>query len=227
MDSIPMLLLPFDLPLRLYEVPAFRGAILEQVPPIEMMHNHIPPKKQAAKYAVVQYKSYRGKAAILMIGRGIDAAGRLLTRNRWEINLRERVHPTTSFSSYPPQLFEATVGPTASAIRYRIHSWLPFNQKQYAHYLENRRLLDRVQLLEQRLIQHILAFASGMEIVPPNAISLAILDTPFLQKKELTVKRQRFLAFNIDFETNFQLPPYVGLGAKTAFGYGMVTSTKR
>ncbi len=227
MKNIPLLLLSFDLPLQLYEVPAFRGAMLAQCNPVEAMHNHQPPEKAADKYAVVQYKSIRRKAAVLMLDRGIAAAPRLMSRMRWQISLRGREQATTAFATESQKNYKALIGTTEKLQNYRIRNWLPLNQKQFAHYQESSRMKNRIGLLEERLASHLHAFATGMECQLEYPVEAHILDSNFFRQKEVAIKQKRFLSFNLDFETNFNLPPYVGLGAKTAFGYGMVEKLKR
>lgn len=220
--QIQILLLSFDLPLKLYEVPAFRGAMLAQCNPVEAMHNHQPPEKEADKYAVVQYKSIRRKAAVLMLDRGMAAAPSLMSRSEWEIRLRRGRDTLIPFSIEGQDAYKAEIGATESLHTYRLRHWLPLNQKQYLHYVQTPRLKGRIALLEDRLVSHLHAFATGMECPLELPLEAHILDSSFFRQKENTVKQQRFLSFNLDFEANFSLPDYVGLGAKTAFGYGMV-----
>lgn len=226
MKSIPLLLLPFDLSLQLHEVPAFRGAMLAQTNPVESMHNHEPPEREEDMYPVVQYKSLDGKAAILMLERGIDASSRLLMRTRWSIQLRGRNEPTTNFATLSPRTFSWDIGLTERLYAYRLRNWLPLNQKQFDKYRDIRRLKESICLLEERLAYHLKAFASGMEYPEEQIPETHILDSSFFRQHEITVKQKKFIAFNLDFETNFMLPPLVGLGAKTAFGFGVVEKLK-
>lgn len=226
MKNIPLLLLPFDLSLQLHEVPAFRGAMLAQTNPVERMHNHEPPEREEDLYPVVQYKSIDGKAAILMLERGIDASSRLLMRTRWSIQLRGRNETTTNFATLSPRAFNWDIGPAERFYTYRLRNWLPFNQKQFDKYRDIRRLKEIICLLEERLAYHLKAFACGMGCPEEQTLEAHILDSSFFRQGEIKVKQKKFIAFNLDFETNFVLPPLVGLGAKTAFGFGVVETLK-
>ena len=196
--------------------------MLAQTNPVESMHNHQPPEKEADKYAVVQYKSIRRKAAVLMLDRGVAAASRLMSRTEWEIRLHRGKEALIPFTMQGQKAYEVEIGVTEALHTYRLRHWLPLNQKQFLHYRQTPRLKGRIVLLEERLLSHLHAFATGMECPLEMPLEVHILDSSFFRQQENKVKKQRFLSFNLDFEANFSLPDYVGLGAKTAFGYGVV-----
>jgi hypothetical protein len=63
MKTIRLLRVEFDAPLKPYEVPAFRGAVVAKVGrEHDLFHNHLDDTRYAYRYPLVQYKSLYERA---------------------------------------------------------------------------------------------------------------------------------------------------------------------
>lgn len=212
------LLITFDLPLRLDEVPWFRGSVLKTVEAGDeqvMMHNHQGDNYRYS-YPLVQYKSIDGRAAILCIGQGIELSGRILNVTNRHVVIGRR-SATIVVRDVIPQFTDIAIG---GIHNYRIQNWLPFNDRNYQEFQRAPDDSHRIELLENLLVGNILSMSKGLGIYFDQQVICQILTVDDCQY--IKCKSVDMLSFDLHFSSNITLPDLIGLGKHTSFGYGQL-----
>ena len=128
---------------------------------------------------------------------------------------------TLSLEEYHLNLHQANVQLWKDTVlTYRIRDWIALSQDAYKEYEQLVGLADRIQFLEKRLCNNILAFAKGIGWQVPERIICRILDLEGPYSKPLY--ETKLLTFNATFQTNVSLPNLIGLGKSVSRGYGVV-----
>lgn len=218
-NYIPIFWVKFKNEISPYEIPFFRGAVLNAVGKEGgvLFHNHKEGDSFRYSYPFIQYKRVHKKAFIFCVSEGVDAIGHFLALRNFSIMLGER----------PVQLEIETVSPKSnlvqtwkSTFRYRLRNWLPLNSENYVKYKNLDECSARIAFLENILIGNLLSFAKGLDIMIEDEIvcKLLYVDEPHIVK----VKDVKMMAFNAEFKTNLSLPDYMGIGKHVSIGYGTV-----
>lgn len=212
------LVIQFSAELKPYEVPAFRGAVINAIGDKAdiLFHNH---KEEGLRYAypLIQYKRIGGKASIVCINAGTEAIGQFFSNMKLELNIGDHITPIQVCSIRPHQTL---VQVWDNAFCYHLRNWLPLNEENYRQYTEQTSLTERVSLLERILIGNILSFAKGVGVDIARQIRCSIMDIE--GTRLIKVKGNRLMSFDVMFKTNVSLPDFIGLGKHTSFGHGIV-----
>ena len=98
--KIPYLIVRFENELAPYEVPAFRGAILAQVPKkLVLFHNHTDDGFRY-HYPLIQYKRIKGRAAIVCVGEGTNEIEHFFLNEQLDMENQFLNHCTLYFFSF-------------------------------------------------------------------------------------------------------------------------------
>lgn len=220
--KIRVLSVLFDTELRAFEIPSFRGAMVEKVGKEEVLfHNHLPGGF-LYRYPLIQYKTIGGKPAIICIEEGVDHIHKYFEKKDWSIRIGDRILDmkiaSLSLNSYSVNIQEVT-------LRYSLTNWLALNQENSKKYKQIESLTQRVAFLENLLKANILSFAKGIEWHVENTIEVTIntINAP----KVITFKSQKLLSFNAKFSSNVHLPNYIGLGKGSSVGFGILMSENK
>lgn len=214
------LLITFNLPLTLSEVPLFRGAVLNAITEGKdvLMHNHLDEGLRYS-YPLIQYKSIGGKAAILCIDKGVDESGSMMQVCNKQVNIgRDRLHESVHVEHLFPNQTEIQVG---EAHKYSIHNWLPLNEKNFEVFNSTESTEGKLSLMEHTLVGNILSMAKGLGIFFDEKIQCKICMV--LQCPAAKYKQIGLAVFDVEFLCNVNLPDYIGLGKHASVGYGIVT----
>ena len=221
MPLIPIMRVDFDADISPAEVPAFRGAVIEKVGvEQEAFHNHNNEEEGNGyhyRYPLIQYKALEGRPAILFIGDAVQEARHLFRQPDWELSFTRRRIRARLVGS---QTREYEVGPAPAPRPYRLRRWLALNQDNHRRFEETRSLAERARLLERVLAGHILGFASGVGVRFEERFELAIVEIE--QQLIRSFEGVRSLTFDVRFEANLLLPPYIGLGKGVTQGFGVL-----
>lgn len=222
MKKLRTLLVKFEQELHPWEVPAFRGAIIEKVGREHILFNHhLDEKQYYFHYPLVQYKSIGKKPAILCLGEGVDEIHKLFNKSNWEINLKgEKLDLVID----KLDLGNITLSVWEKNYSYQIANWFALSEANYARYKTLSTDIDRLDMLESILTGNLLSFAKGVNWHIEKEIKVRIREIKRI--KNLKYKNAHLLAFHLDFSSNVFLPNYIGLGKGASHGYGMIVSRK-
>ncbi len=229
MCQIRMLQISFKTSIRSFELPFFRGAIIDKVGlEHELFHNHknnadaAAPKNKSFRYdyPLIQYKvkpnGTRLEPMLLLLGDGVDEAIKLFEKSDLNIRLRERTIPL-KVSTFDVNLFDLQTG---EFFPYNIFKWQALNSEKYALYNTLDSLAEQIRFLEEQLVKNIMAFAIGIGWKPDKRIEVKILN--IMQQKMVQYKNVRVLCFDLSLKANVRLPEFIGLGKGVTRGFGVL-----
>lgn len=212
------LIVKYDIPLSLKDIPQFRGAILTILPDSDNVyfHNHNDEKLRYS-YPLIQYKCIDGLASIVFVGEGTKFVGSLFSecKNLVQIGKKDVKLDVLSIN-YGKQ----EISKVSSAVTYVLKAWLPLNKNNFNEYHTLKRLSDKCSFLEKILIGNVLSLAKGIDINIDFNLEVEITD---LQQYNIKYKDIELIAFDIEFLCNAELPEQIGLGKSVSKGYGMLT----
>lgn len=194
----------------------YMGNMFSEYP---MLHHHIKDGKCIYRYPRIQYKVYDGNPSILGIEEGAkilrkisgDFNDLLLGQNQYKINQKALFEQESEF------------GVTEGAIHYKfITPWLGLNSENYTKYRQIRNFKDKKYLLNSILIGNVLSMCKGLGIIVEGYLhSRSKIHEEFVEYKGITV-----IGFVGEFEINFKIPDFFGLGKGVSQGFGVIKSTK-
>lgn len=222
MPQVRVIKIVFDTELKNFEIPAFRGAVIELVGREHVaFHNHLDKGQYHYQYPVIQYKSQGKKASIVCIEDGVEQIHHFFSNNEGVIRLGNNER-SLHVDSVKINKFQVQVWDQQFA--YSMKSWLPLNEKNYAAFQKIEGLQDRVAFLERMLTGNILSFAKGINWTVDKPIDVKIRDIS--RQYWASHKGVKIQTFDLNFKTNVFLPYDIGLGKGVSMGFGTVTKTQ-
>jgi hypothetical protein len=217
--KLRILNITFDTEIEAYEIPAFRGAIIDKVGQEDtlLFHNHLDDAEYLYQYPRIQYKRIAGKPAIVCIEQGVDEIHRFFEQAEWNLRIGEKEH---SMKISKLKLDQITLNVWDKNFSYHISNWLALNQENYAKYREIESISEQILFLENILKGNILSFAKGLGWTIEKPVDLKIISNP--TQKIISSKQKKRIAFSFDFKCNVFLPNYIGLGKSVSLGFGVV-----
>ena len=219
--KIRLLTITFDTEMQPYEVPAFRGAIINKVGPKHVLfHNHEEDGFRY-QYPTIQYKTLHRQPAIVCIDAGVDEIHHYFQQPDWSVWIGER-----KVEMKVNQLFlnTFTLQVWNTHFDYQLRNWLALSQENYVKYKQITSEIERIEMLQRILTGNILSFAKGVGWTIDKPIELTITSSP--EVKPVPHKSKRMVAFNLSFSSNVSLPNHIGLGKRVSIGFGMVKAVK-
>ena len=199
------------------DVTKFRGFIADKFSNSTLLHQH-EKKGFVYLYPRVQYKVLDGKLAIIGINEGVETLKKIHPKIDYLELGRER------YKIIEKKIDEEDVGFGVDSITKHYHfltSWLALNERNYERYKDSNQR-EQIQLLEKILIGNILSMAKGLEYVVTKEIKVKNLK---LEMQDIKIKDIKMIGFIGDFEVNFNLPDYIGLGKMVSKGFGTIKRT--
>lgn len=222
MKKIRYLKVQFDTTLLPYEIPAFRGAIIEKAGRENLaFHNHLNDEKVLYGYPVIQYKVINQQPSIICIDYGVDEIHHFFQNKSWKILIGEK-EIELKIASLKMHQFNLQVW--NHQFDYRLDQWLPLNQENHSKFIAIESEEEKKEFLSKILIGNILSFAKGIKWEIDKPITLEI--TSINSQKLLKFKANRLLGFSIKFKTNTFIPDHLGLGKGVSHGFGIVKQLK-
>ena len=200
------------------ELPFFRGAMIEtaSMHDASLFHNHTEDGLRYS-YPLIQYKILQGRATLVGIGQG---ANELLWLRPY---LNRELH--IGFKNIPFEVMsienaEAQISVLNHNMHYRLHGWLPLNQKndKLFHSTKDERL--RFKLLEGILSNNIIALFQDLNLSPSQNVYCHIVKRGLIEK--IWFKDIQMRAIDIEFVTNALLPINIGIGKGSSLGHGII-----
>jgi len=201
-----------------FEIPAFRGAIIEKAGKDTILfHNHLDEGKFRYRYPLIQYKVINRKPAIICIEEGVDEIHKFFENKSWSIEISgrqlEMKVERLNLNSFVMQVWD-------KMFSYGISNWIALNQENYQKFNSLAKLSDRINFLENTLKANIISMAKGIDWTVDKNIELKIMN--LIDSRPVTLKGKKLLGINLTFNTNVFLPNYIGLGKSVSVGYGTV-----
>ena len=222
MYKIPTIVIQFNNEIEPQAIPFFRGAVIASLEKKDILfHNHDEDKLRYS-YPLVQYKRIHKKAAVMGVGKGIEAISQLLSAGDFHYQIgNEKVGmQIQAVNAYDNEIILTENADN----RYRIQNWLPLNTDNYKQYQETDNMVDRIHILERVLIGNILSFLKGVGIHMEDQIVLSI--TNITSQHAVTYKNVKLMGFDIEFKTNITFPQYIGIGKNASVGCGVISIIK-
>jgi hypothetical protein len=218
MPKIRYLKIRFANRLMPWELPLFRGAVIEATGrQSSLFHNHGPDDTFLYRYPKIQYKITERKATIICLDDGTDDIHYLLQNRSLDLRIGERqeLFEIEDIHIQYPQLQTWQAN-----FQYALKNWQGLNQENYQKYQALEGEVERLQFLEKMLLGNLLAIARDFDLDSEIPIQLQI--TRMKEEKWLGYKGRKVLCFTLNFKTNLSLPDYVGLGKGVSVGFGSV-----
>ena len=182
-------------------------------------------KQYIERYPLIQYQAHGGRASIIGLNEGAEALLKLEKSKKYK-DLKlfglEKKMPIEIMDRRQDVHFPLSFLEKDQTIHYRIYGYLPLNPQNYNTYKSLTYMADKIAFVEKIMANHIKAFAKGMAWrIPTNkTINLRIIDLDRIEK--LSVLGVHMMGFDMVFGVNLKLPERMGLGRKTAFGFGWI-----
>ncbi len=215
--KVRILKVSFTSELKLQEVPAFRGAIIEKVGRQHIIFHHHMADSYLYRYPTIQYKCISHKPAIVCIDEGVDEIHRFFEKPDWSLWIGDKKLEMKVDQIY---LNQFTLQVWNTSFFYRINNWVALSQENYKRYKSCSTPDEQRLLLESILTGNILAFAKGVGWTVEKPIEIKILDEP--RTRPLPLKGQKVIGFDATFRTNVSLPNFIGLGKSVSLGFGTI-----
>lgn len=223
MPEIRVVKIVFDTKLKNFEVPAFRGAIINLVGRNHVaFHNHVGEDQFVYSYPVIQYKSHGFKAGIVCVESGVDEIHEFFIKNQGVIKIGNNERPLMVENI---SINRFNVGLREELFAYHLKDWLPLNSKNYQKYQGIEDIGEKLSFLERILIGNILSFAKGINWTVEDPIRIHLSDIPKI--KPIKYKGQNLLSFDLAFKTNVFLPFDIGLGKGASVGFGTLLKNQK
>ncbi|HLW41378.1 MAG TPA: CRISPR-associated endonuclease Cas6 [Flavobacterium sp.] len=218
MPKIRTLKVVFDTPLKQYEIPAFRGAIVDLVGREDTtFHNHKGENGFHYRYPKIQYKAKQGKAMIFCMEEGIEPLYQVFQNSNQEINLNGK---QIALNVEDIKLNQPFLQVWDKWMYYKITDWLPLNEKNFERYITLDSEIEKLELLEKVLVGNILSMAKGLDWNIKNEVKVRI--TEKVAEKNITFKNVKMKGMIVFFKSNVFLPAHIGIGKGASIGHGVI-----
>lgn len=222
MIKLRILDITFENPIEAWEVPAFRGAVVETAGKENILfHNHIG-KDYRFSYPLIQYKRIRKKPHLVCIEDGVDEVHHFFENKQEGLMLGKRPY---ELKVDQIRLNRFTMQVWDKSFIYFLQDWLPLNQDNYKKFNEIDSEIDQMEFLEGILKGNILSFAKGIGWVVDKEIKVRIGE--IVRTGIISVKGTKREAFTLTFSTNVFLPNHIGLGRNASLGFGVVWENRK
>jgi hypothetical protein len=172
--------------------------------------------KSIIGYPKVQFRSYENRLALFGINEGSTLLNdfafinQLLELYKTEQIITDLTTPINKIGAKENQTF-----------RYKITDYLPFNEDYYSKWKNINGFVDRMTFLQDELLKkHVANFCEDLDYTPKEEITVKLLN--FIKRDAKKIKDVNFIRCHVAFETNVQLPEYIGLGKIKSKGNGVL-----
>lgn len=179
-------------------------------------HGHIGDKL-IYKHPLIQYKMFGGSALVIGLKEGA-----YLLKALPELEYLEIYYQRHSVVKQNISNAIASFGLTEDMVCHTfVTPWLGLNEENYQLYLElKERRKDTRALLDRILVGNILSMCKS---VGYNANKTVLVKSKLAETQGVEIKKDvQLTAFTGEFETNFLIPDFWGIGGKVSLGYGTV-----
>ena len=104
---------------------------------------------------------------------------------------------------------------------YRLIAWIPFHHREFKAY-KKLNLVEKVAGLNNKLKNHIAGEMGKYLGIQFEELEAEITDFPVEYDTPLIYKGFGYIAYDILFKANVELPPFLTLGNNKSMGYGRI-----
>lgn len=179
-------------------------------------HGHIGDKL-IYKHPLIQYKVFGGSALVVGLKEGA-----YLLKAVQDIEYLELYYQRYRIIKQNASNMIIPFGLTGSMVCYTFETpWIGLNNDNYQRYLElKERGKDTDVLLDKILIGNILSMCKSVDYIVNDILSVK---SKLREGIPVGVKENvKLITFEGEFETNFLIPDFWGIGGKVSLGYGTV-----
>lgn len=179
------------------------------------LHQHLDDNKILYNYPQIQYKIIDGVPSIFGIEEGVD------TLNEISEQIEELVlgRKTYKLKGKPIKVEKKqNFGISENYIKYQfIVPWVALNQRNYELY-KNASQSHKEKILEKVIVGNLLSVSKSLDYVVTEEIITKTKISPL----PVYLKGIPVIGFEGEFQTNFLIPDYFGLGKSVSRGFGTV-----
>ena len=185
-----------------------------------LVHHHMDDEGLQYSYPFVQCKIIEGDAYIVGINMGCE-----IVRTLFEtLEILTLGTETYRIIDRSVQFNGDGFKELNQCLKYTfLTPWLALNEKNYNKYQRYGSLAARKKMLERILIGNILSMSKGLGYTVSLPINARILK---LKEVNTSLKGNPMLGFLGEFEVNFDIPDYLGIGKSVSRGFGTVKKIK-
>ncbi|WP_373549469.1 CRISPR-associated endonuclease Cas6 [Haliscomenobacter sp.] len=215
---VPTLSIVFDLPIQQRQIAQWRGAFIELAGrEYPLLHNHYEDGASIYQYPRVHYRLKGGKAGLYACCDGVTCVQDVLSSRDWLLRWQGKKRPLAilemKVQTYPLAI-------QTNNLRYRISNYLALNQDNYQDWVQKESLLERIQVLERLLRNHLLAGIWGLGWESEDKLKIQLIE--LCDTQPVSYHGTTLMAFDLIFSCNAQLPPGMAVGKAVSFGFGCV-----
>jgi hypothetical protein len=167
-------------------------------------------------YPKVQFRSFENRLAFF----GINEGSTLLNDFTF-INQLLELYQTEEIITDLTTPINKIGFKTNQTFRYKITDYLPFNEDYYNKWKNIDGFIDRMTFLQDELLKkHIINFCGDLGYSLKDEVNVKLLN--FVKRDAKQIKDVSFIRCHVVFETNVQLPQYIGLGKFKSKGNGVL-----
>jgi len=198
-----------------YSPAGLRGYFARKFPQYTLLHHHIDNKGFLYKYPLVQYKVARKKPMIIVIKEGIEMFQEIYNQIK-ELTLGNDTYKVVEKNII---IKEQDFGITDNSVNYQfLTPYLALNQENYEKYQRTEDRKQKIEMLSKILIGNILSISKSLSYVVLDEIKVKTK----LRQVKTKLKDVPFTGFLGEFDVNFNLPDYIGLGKSVSRGFGTI-----
>lgn len=215
---VPTLSIVFDLPLQQRQIAQWRGAFIELAGrEYPLLHNHYEDGASIYQYPRVHYRFKGGKAGLYACCDGVACVQEVLSNQKWVLNWQGKKRPLV-IQEMKVQTYPLVI--QSINLRYRVSNYLALNQENYQDWVQKESLLERVQILERLLRNHLLSGIWGLGWNTEAELKLQLIE--LCDTQPVIYHGNTLMAFDLIFSCNAQLPTGMAVGKSVSFGFGCV-----
>ncbi len=190
-----------------------RGFIGNRFKDHPILHQHAENGKNSYQYPKVQYKIIGGTPVIFGIEEGVEMLENI-SRDIEYLTIGSK-----NYTIVEKQVImkKQEFGCSDKFFQYRfIVPWLALNETNYESYLQSDQK-NKVKLLHKVLAGNLLSISKSLGYVVLDQIKVKTKLSPI----KVYSKGIPLIGFEGEFQTNFQIPDYLGIGRSVSRGFGV------
>ncbi|MBN2790459.1 MAG: DNA repair protein [Candidatus Delongbacteria bacterium] len=214
-----VVLLP-DLKIKRSELHKVRGFFSSKYNENNLIHNH-DGDKFIHRYPAVQFKTIDNILYIYSFSSDTEDVFKDIFLTDYELDIEGKKY---SINEKQIEVKDLELNDSEDYFKYEFYShWIALNQKNFEEYMKLKFQDEKDAKLKSIIIQNIISVCKFAGYTIQNKLEVKELN---LKPVMTNLKGMEILAFKGDFEINFILPDYIGLGKSVSRGFGNVRRVK-
>ncbi len=178
-------------------------------------HNHLG-QRLIYRHPLIQYKIFGGSALVIGLKEGAYLLKAVPEIEYLELHhLKNAVVKRTMIDSVVP------IGLTSAGSRYKFTTpWIGLNEKNYQAYVTLKdRQRETTELCDKIIVGNILSMCKSLGYTVDHPL---YVESDLRESTMVAIKDVNLVSFAGEFEANFLIPEFWGIGGKVSLGYGTV-----